>query len=120
LSKIPSQLHSITRKKTTEANQLAKALQELKAITHNAEAFGISVRFGRWWWCGLLDRDFAVRYGDRTRCGLQHTPVLRHDLPVRLRLEEEAQTRQQEVLPAGGRYDSMIASYRKIVQEANP
>jgi hypothetical protein len=49
LSKIPSQLHSITRKKTTEANQLAKALQELKAITHNAEAFGISVRFGRWW-----------------------------------------------------------------------
>jgi histidyl-tRNA synthetase len=26
----------------------------------------------------------------------------------------------KEVLAAGGRYDSMIASYRKIVQEANP
>lgn len=44
ISKAANNFQSITRKKTSEASHLAKqALQELKNIAHNAEAFGVTV-----------------------------------------------------------------------------
>ena len=55
--KAVNQLQQITRKKANEASLLAKqALQDLKTIAHNAEAFGVTVRIHK--------PNFVTRFGE--------------------------------------------------------
>ncbi|RZC35247.1 Pkinase, RWD and/or tRNA-synt His domain containing protein [Asbolus verrucosus] len=103
LCKAANQLQAITRKKSGDASHLAKqALQDLKSIAHNAEAFGVT--FEMVIAPGLV---YNVQQHSGMICQFVCEAKKKH------------KHGNKEVLAAGGRYDSMITSYRKIMEAAN-
>ncbi|CAG9859480.1 unnamed protein product [Phyllotreta striolata] len=103
MSKAPSQFQMITKKKTGEAGQLARqALQELKVICQNAEAFGIKY-------------DMVVSPG--LVYNVQQYSGMIFQFVCELKKKHKRDS--MEVLAAGGRYDSMISWYRSIVEQAS-
>ncbi|XP_044265056.1 eIF-2-alpha kinase GCN2 [Tribolium madens] len=103
VSKAANHFQSITRKKNSEAGPLAKqALQELKTIAHNAEAFGVTFE--------MVVAPGAM-YNIQQYSGMICQFVCE--------LKKKHRHGNKEVLAAGGRYDAMITSYRRIMENAN-
>lgn len=92
----------ITKRKSGEASQLAKqALKELRTIAQTAEAFGVTY-------------DFVVAPGLFYNVQ-QYSGMICQFL---CELKRKHKHDNMEVLAAGGRYDSMIKSFRSIVEQA--
>ncbi|CAH1116543.1 unnamed protein product [Phaedon cochleariae] len=103
ISKAANQFQMITKKKSGEASQLARqALQDLKKISHNAQAYG-------------------VKYDIIVSPGLVYNAQQYSGMIFQFvcELKKKHKHHNMEVLAAGGRYDSMIAFYRSIMENAN-
>ncbi|KAF5288488.1 hypothetical protein FQA39_LY15417 [Lamprigera yunnana] len=103
LPKIISTFQMITKKKSSEAGILAKqGLQELKVITQNAEALGVTIN---------IVIAPGLIYNAQQYSGMMCQFVCE--------LKKKRRKGGMEVLAAGGRYDNMIMNYRNIKEEAN-
>ncbi|KAG5896432.1 hypothetical protein JTB14_022511 [Gonioctena quinquepunctata] len=103
MSKALNHFQMITKKRSGEASKLAsQALQDLKTITQNAEAYG--VKFDIVVSPGLV-------YNVQQYSGMIFQFVCE--------LKKKHKQKNMEVVAAGGRYDAMIAWYRTIMEQAN-
>ncbi|CAH0551983.1 unnamed protein product [Brassicogethes aeneus] len=102
ISKITNQFQMILKKKSGEASQLAKqAIQDLKQIAQNAEAFGVT---------------FDIIISPGLFYNIQQYSGMICQFVCEIKKKHK---HSLEVLAAGGRYDSMIATHRNIMLQAN-
>ncbi|KAF7284929.1 hypothetical protein GWI33_017408 [Rhynchophorus ferrugineus] len=102
-SKVSSSFQMITKKKSGEASVLAKmALKELKAIASHAELYGI-------------DFDFVIMPGLIYNIQQYSGMICQFVCEIKRKKKHDS----KEVVAVGGRYDSMIAYYRGIMEQTN-
>uniref|UniRef100_A0A6P7FHC6 non-specific serine/threonine protein kinase n=1 Tax=Diabrotica virgifera virgifera TaxID=50390 RepID=A0A6P7FHC6_DIAVI len=103
ISKAANHFQSITKKRSGEASQLARqALQELKVISQNAETYGVK---------------YDMVISPSLVYNVQQYSGMIFQFACEFRKKHKHNT--MEVLAAGGRYDSMISSYRTIMEQAS-
>lgn len=90
----------ITKKKSTEASQMAKqALNDLKTVIQNTRSMGLNLEI-------VLTPGLVYNMHQYSGTLFQFVCEFR----------KKRQQNKMEVIAAGGRYDSMIASYRSMVR----
>nr|CAH7725974.1 unnamed protein product [Callosobruchus chinensis] len=103
ITKCISHFQMITKKKQSEASQLARqALQDLKLICQNAVAYGVSFE---------MVVSPGLVYNIQQYSGVIFQFVCE--------MKKKNRHNSMEVVAAGGRYDGMIAYYRILVEQAN-
>ncbi|VEN50554.1 unnamed protein product, partial [Callosobruchus maculatus] len=103
ITKCISHFQMITKKKQSEASQLARqALQDLKLICQNAVAYGVPFE---------MVVSPGLVYNIQQYSGVIFQFVCE--------IKKKNKHNSMEVVAAGGRYDGMIAYYRILVEQAN-
>ena len=123
IGKIANQLQMITKKKLSEASDLAKqALQELMLIVQNIETFDIGVIESNTVPHSFSFRDNLLSF----QFNIVITPGLTHNIRqysgMMFQLVCNIKKHKRgfmDVLAAGGRYDGMISSYRTALENTD-